>query len=187
MLLSLFFFSPQLKRKDPSWNDDLPALTSSPLVWDKLKHPGLLFRSRLGLVILLIARCLGRAETRKRVLIYLSDSVYGKKKTEATQRQRGLSAAYSKSCLELLDLLSPAGQETQMRQDPPLIRPKTPQVPPTPGGQPSSNLLTPRVRAEAEVTCNTPLRVLRWEEQLPKTLSCCPTTFTTQIGVNCFK
>ena len=48
-----------------------------------------------------------------------------------------------KSCLELLDTLFPAGQETQMRQDPPLIQPKTPQVLPTPDGQPSSNLLTP--------------------------------------------
>ena len=96
-------------------------------------------------------------------------------------------------------------RKTQMRQDPPLIRPQTPQVPPTPGGQPSSKLLTPRVRAEAEMTTllseywdgrsnfwkcrndNTPLRVLRREEQLLKILSCCPTTtFITQIGVNCF-
>lgn len=48
-----------------------------------------------------------------------------------------------KSCLELLDPLFPAGQETQMRQDPPLIQPKMPQILPTPAGQPSSNLLTP--------------------------------------------
>lgn len=48
-----------------------------------------------------------------------------------------------KSCLDLPDPLFPAGQETQMRQDPPLIQPKTPQVLPTPEGQPSSNLLTP--------------------------------------------
>lgn len=103
----------------------LPIPTFLPL-WSGINSSKLGFSSDLAsLASLLIAHCLGGAETTKKILIYLSLSVDEGKRDRGNTEAKDPWLCVMISCFEAPESLFLAGQKTQMRQGPYFIRQST--------------------------------------------------------------